>query len=293
MGKVALVTGGSSGIGAMIAEELHKAGFKTVAAARRLEKMASLQALGVTAVQLDVTDEASTDRGLAEIRSSVGEIDILVNCAGVAPMGPAEMVPEEIGRHVLEVNYFALISLTRKCLPYMRKQRWGRVINISSPAGVFTQPFNSWYNGSKHAVEGFTKSLRQEMAQFGVVSSVVRPGAIKSELMDSVLNESAAGLYDEYDASYGRYVDVQRQIFSRSSGGEADSRKVALAVVKAATSRNPRLSYNAPLSAAATVFVCRFLLPENVSNRLFARYMGCKPSVLNHAAETADSDRCS
>ncbi|MCY4041448.1 MAG: SDR family NAD(P)-dependent oxidoreductase, partial [Gammaproteobacteria bacterium] len=82
MSKVALVTGGSSGIGAMIAEELHKAGFKTVAAARRLEKMASLQALGVTAVQLDVTDEASTDRCLAEIRSSVGEIDILVNCAG-------------------------------------------------------------------------------------------------------------------------------------------------------------------------------------------------------------------
>ncbi len=278
MNKVALVTGGSSGIGAMIAEELRKAGFKTIAAARRLEKMSSLKALGVVAVELDVTDDESIDRCLAEVRSSVGEIDILVNCAGVAPMGPVECVPEKTGRHAFEVNYFGLVSLTKKCLPYMRRQRWGRIINVSSPAGIVTQPFNSWYNGSKHAVEEFTKSLRQEMAQFGVVSSIVRPGAIKSELMDPVFNESAAGLYDEYDASYGRYVDVQRQIFSRSSGGESDSRKVALAVVKAATDERPKLSYNAPFSAAATVFVCRFLLPENLSNRLFARFMGCKDS---------------
>jgi len=276
--KVALVTGGSSGIGNMIAEEFNKAGFKTVAAARRVDKMASLKLLGVTTVQLDVTDDESIDRCLAEIRSSVGEIDVLINCAGVAPMGPVECVPEETGRRTFEVNFFGVVSLTRKCLPHMRRQRWGRVINISSPAGVITQPFNSWYNASKHAVEGHTKALRQEMAQFGVLTSVIRPGAIKSELMDSVLAHPTADLYNEYDASYRRYLDILRRIFSGRGGGEPDARKVALAVVKAATSRYPRVSYNAPFSSAVSVFVSRFLLPETFSNRLFARFMGCKNS---------------
>ncbi|MCY4207097.1 MAG: SDR family NAD(P)-dependent oxidoreductase [Roseovarius sp.] len=115
----------------MIAEELNKAGFATVAAVRRLDKIASLKPLGICTAALDVAEEDSIDRCLAEVRASVGEVDVLVNCAGVLPMVPAEFVPRETGRHTFEVNLFGLIARAKKCLPHIRGQRRGRVINVS------------------------------------------------------------------------------------------------------------------------------------------------------------------
>ena len=285
--KVALVTGASSGIGWHIALYLNQEGFKTIAAARRLEKMEPLKKLGITTVRLDVTDTNSIDTCLNEIRRKVGEIDILVNNAGIAEMGPAELVPLQIGRDILEVNFFGLVTLTQKCLPYMREQRWGRIINVSSGAGILSQPFNSWYDASKHAVEGFTKSLRQEMAQFGVAAAIIRPGVVVSELMNPVLEaEEESYLNDDYREPFQRLKKETARLYANSSAGEPAARSVAQTVLKAILARRPRVSYNATRDMKIAAFVFKFLLPESFGNSRLGAMMG-SPNRLDKRARIA------
>ena len=139
--QVILITGASSGIGFDAAEALAKQGHRVYAAARRVERMEPLKALGVVPLRMDVTDEASMEEGVRMVLEAEGRIDALVNNAGYGYFGAIENVPLEDARRQLEVNVFGLARLCQLVLPSMREQGSGRIVNISSVAGKAVLPW--------------------------------------------------------------------------------------------------------------------------------------------------------
>ena len=174
--RVALVTGGSSGIGEHTARLLQEAGFTTYAVARRVERMQALADAGVTTFALDVTDPAAVTAAVDLAVAEFGRIDVLVNNAGYGSRGAFEEFTEEQIRAQFEVNVFGLARLTQLVTPHMRAQRSGRIINISSIGGKFYEPFGAWYHATKFAVEGFSDSLRMDCAPFGIQVVLIEPG---------------------------------------------------------------------------------------------------------------------
>src|ERR1700748_2769420 len=181
MKKVILITGASAGIGKEFAKELLKDGHIVYGAARRVEKMEDLRQLGVKVLAMDITDEASMVKGVETILKTEGKIDVLINNAGFGSYGAIEDVPISDARYQLEVNVFGGARLIQLVLPSMRKQHWGRIINISSIGGKITTPLGGWYHASKFALEGLSDSLRNEVKQFGIDVVVIEPGGVKSE----------------------------------------------------------------------------------------------------------------
>ena len=147
--KVIIITGASSGIGYSTAEYLAKQGHKVYGAARRTEKMEPLRQSGVAPLKMDVTDEASVKEAVAEVIKQEGRIDVLVNNAGYGSYGAIEDVTLDEARKQFEVNVFGLAAITKEVLPYMRKQKSGRIINVSSMGGRVTTYFGAWYHATK------------------------------------------------------------------------------------------------------------------------------------------------
>lgn len=240
--QVILITGASSGIGYETAEALAKKGHKVYGAARRTEKIKPLEALGVTPVRMDVTDEASLQEGVQAILEKEGRIDILINNAGYGSLGAIETVPIEEARRQMEVNVFAMARLTQLVLPGMRERKHGRIINISSLAGKMTIPFGGWYNISKYSVEAFSDALRMETRPFGIKVSIIEPGGIKTDwgtIAADHLTENTEGT--AYERAAGREAAILRKGYT--SNLLSSPSKVARKIVRAATSRRPKLRY--------------------------------------------------
>jgi len=262
--KVALVTGASAGIGWSVASYLAQQGIKTVAAARRLEKMEPLKEHGVHTVKLDVSDPESIEHGLSEVREHVGEIDILVNNAGIELLGPFELISMEEGHRLLDVNLFGLLDMTRRCIPYMREQRWGRILNVTSIGGVGSMPFNAWYHVSKHGVEGLTRSLRQELAPFGVAVATIRPGSVKSDIWQGGVTDLR-----QWNADYQESADyIANHMIEVNKNMGVDPICIAKAVHKAITDKRPKLSYTAPAHAKIALFLNKWILTESFGNKM-------------------------
>jgi len=272
-GKTALVTGASSGIGEAIALKLASMGIKTYAAARRVEKMEHLKAHGIHVVMLDITDEASIQTCVERIDSESGGIDILVNNAGYGSYGSIEEVPLVEAKKQFEVNLFGLAALTQRIIPFMRKNRFGKIINITSIGGVVAYPYGGWYHSTKFALEGLSASLRQELKPFDIDVIVVRPGAIKSEwsgiAAHSLKSVSGQGVY-------AKAVDAMHAMLTGSdieklSGTPSD---IAAVIEKAITAKHPKHAYIAPKHAKILVCLSR-LIGDNclrdAMNRIFMK----------------------
>ncbi|MGW5238247.1 oxidoreductase [Monashia sp. NPDC004114] len=260
MTKVALVTGASSGIGASIASHLVATGWTVYAVARRVERMTGLASRGVKTFAMDVTDDASMVAGVDRVIEEEGRIDALVNNAGYGSYGAVETVPIDEARRQFEVNVFGLARLTQLVTPHMRTQRSGTIVNISSIGGKFYEPLGAWYHATKFAVEGFSDSLRLELAPFGIDVVIIEPGPILSEwnaiARDSLVEQSLGTVYEDKArkmAAQFERVDTPRM----SSGPEA----VAEKVLKALEATNPAARYPAGRMARAIV-TARKLLPD-------------------------------
>jgi len=269
MTKVALVTGASSGIGESIALHLVESGWTVYAVARRVERMAALEARGVTTFAMDVTDDASMVAGIDRVITEQGQIDALVNNAGYGSYGPVEHVPIDEARRQFEVNVFGLARLTQLVTPHMRTRRRGRIVNISSIGGKIYEPLGAWYHATKFAVEGFSDSLRVELAPFGIDVVIVEPGPIISEwntiARDSMVERSVGTVYEDLArrmAVMFERVDTPRM----SSGPEA----VAEKVLKALETVNPATRYPAGRGARAIV-TARRLLPDRAMDAVMKR----------------------
>ena len=240
--KVILITGASSGIGFDAAQILARQGHKVYAAARRVELMEPLKALGVQVLKMDVTDEASMQQGVEAVIQAEGRIDVLVNNAGYGFFGAIETVPLEEARRQLEVNVFGLARLTQLVLPHMRQQGSGSIVNTSSIAGKMVIYMGGWYNVTKYSVEAFSDALRMEMKPFGIDVVMIEPGAIKTDwgiIAAKHLKESSIGTaYEETGTQWANNIDW----YYRTNWLSKPS-VVAKAISRAVNSRRPRARY--------------------------------------------------
>jgi NAD(P)-dependent dehydrogenase (short-subunit alcohol dehydrogenase family) len=234
---VVLVTGVSSGIGRAVASAFAAKGFEVFGTSRNPQTTEPVA--GVELVQLDVTDDASVAAAVSTVVQRAGRIDILVNNAGLGVFGAAEETSIAQAQQLFDTNFFGLVRLTREVLPYLRAQRSGRIINISSVLGFLPSPYGSLYAASKHAVEGYSESLDHETREFGVRVSVVEPGYTNTSF------EANATDADSPLDSYEAVREHVKQVITEELHRGDDPAVVARVVVKAATSRTPKLRYPA------------------------------------------------
>jgi short-subunit dehydrogenase len=168
--KTVLITGATSGIGLSIATRLHKNGFEVFGTSRypdRYENEFPFELL-----ELDVTSQESVDRCVVQLFSRIKNLDILISNAGTILSGNVEEITIEQGKQQFETNFWGSVRVTKAILPYMRQQRFGKIIVTGSLVGLIGAPFSGYYSASKHAIEGFFKSLRFEIKKFNVHVSV-------------------------------------------------------------------------------------------------------------------------
>jgi NAD(P)-dependent dehydrogenase (short-subunit alcohol dehydrogenase family) len=189
MSKVWFITGAGSGIGAATARAVVKAGDRVVATGRNLNKVR--KALGdiagesVAFVALDVTSEAQAKAAVEEAVDAFGRIDVLVNSAGYSLLGNFEELTTEEIQSLMETNFYGVMFVMRAVLPVMRKQQSGRIINISSLAGVIGFKHCGAYSAAKFAVEGLSQAVAQEVEPFGIRITTVAPGFFRTDLLDA------------------------------------------------------------------------------------------------------------
>jgi NAD(P)-dependent dehydrogenase (short-subunit alcohol dehydrogenase family) len=261
---VALVTGASSGFGLHTSVALAQAGFRVVAAMRSPEKRHDLLQTAETAGvreridvrRMDVTDHAGIIQTVEEIAAAYGRIDVLVNNAGFAAGGVVEEVDGDTWRAQMETNFFGTVAVTRAVLPHMRRQRRGKIINMSSVSGRTAFPGYAPYAASKFAVEGFTEALRLEVLPFGIHAVLIEPGAYKTEIW----RKGFATIRMRENSPYQPMLKAVLRMSRRTAETAPPPQEVAAAVVKAALAPAPRLRY--PLGrGTAAMSLLRSLLP--------------------------------
>ena len=236
-GRVALVTGASSGIGEAAAHALVDAGFTVYGTSRRA--VAGEQRGAVTFLPLDVTDDESVAGALREVLDRSGRIDVLVNNAGLGIAGAAEESSIEQARDLFDTNVFGSIRMTRAVLPQMREQGSGRIINISSVLGLVPAPFAALYAATKHAIEGYSESLDHEMREHGIRVLLVEPAYTRTSF------DANAIPADEPLAIYARRREVLDALLVEAIRDGDEPSVVADAIVAAATGSHPKLRYPA------------------------------------------------
>ncbi|MBL4788467.1 MAG: SDR family oxidoreductase [Kordiimonadaceae bacterium] len=220
MSKIILITGSSTGFGRQTAEILVKEGNTVYAsmrdpAGRNRENADALRALGAKVVELDVTDNASTDGAVAAIIEAEGRLDVLVNNAGSASVGVSEAFTPEQASALFDVNVFGLQRVTRAVLPTFRAQNDGLIINIGSILGRVTFPFFGLYGASKFAVEALTDSYRLELSQLGVDVALIQPSAYPTDMYANVTQPEDTARSDAYgetgkipEAMFGSFMEM-------------------------------------------------------------------------------------
>jgi NAD(P)-dependent dehydrogenase (short-subunit alcohol dehydrogenase family) len=244
--KVSIVTGSSSGIGLETALILARNGYFTYATMRTPEKDASIKTavekenLPIKVIQLDVTDDESLKNAINHVTSEAGRIDVLVNNAGYGLVGALEDLSMEEIKTQFETNLFGLVRVIQAVLPTMRRQRSGRILNLSSGAGLFGYPGGSAYVSTKFAVEGLSESIAYELEPFGIKVILIEPGFIQTNFANSmVIAKKAQDPTSPYSQMMQRIVASSNKL--AKNGSSADL--VANVILDAATNPSPRLRY--------------------------------------------------
>ncbi|MGL5416349.1 MAG: oxidoreductase [Clostridium sp.] len=263
MKKIALITGASSGIGYETALDLKDKGFIVYGAARRLDRLNKLKDKGINILELDVTKEESMKNCVSEILKREGRIDVLVNNAGYGSFGAVEDVTMEEARRQIEVNIFGLARMTQLVLPSMRKNKFGKIVNISSMGGKMHTPFGAWYHGTKFAVEGFSDCLRMELKPFGIDVIIVEPGGIKTDwgiiAADNLRDSSKGGAYENTAKEASEHM---RDLYSGKK--LTNPNVIAKTIGKAVTVNKPKTRYLVGYGGKVGVIARRIL-----SDRMF------------------------
>ena len=268
--KVALITGASSGLGALTAAQLAERGYLVAGAARRPELISEIPE--VLPVRLDLTDAASIEHAVDVVESAFGRpVGILVNNAGYGEFGSLEETPVDHARRQFEVNVFGLAHLTQRVIPAMRQAGSGRIVNVSSLAGEFSSPLGGWYHASKFALEALSDSMRAELRPFGIDVAVVQPGPVRTawhdEAMHALEATSGDGPYRGMATAVARYHRS-----TQSTAITSDAETVAAVIVEAATAMRPRTRYRVGRGASTAIAFSR--LPDRVFDAMTRRQFG-------------------
>ncbi|MFX3616451.1 MAG: SDR family NAD(P)-dependent oxidoreductase [Sporolactobacillus sp.] len=252
--KVVLITGASSGMGYASAKYFHDNGWIVYAGARRIQRMQDLQKLGIHIHQLDVTDNESNKSFVESAIKEQGQIDVLINNAGYGEYGPLEEISLENAKYQFDVNLFAASELSKLVLPLMRKQKFGRIINVTSIGENVYMPLGGWYHATKAALGIWSDVLDIEIRQFGLRSIVIQPGGTQSEWGEIAVKNAEKNLIA--DSPYKKLVQAVKKILT-SHKAAATSDDLAKVFYKAATDSNPSRRYYHSLTDRIAVWIAR------------------------------------
>lgn len=263
MSKVVLITGGSSGIGKSIGEYLTKHGFLVYGTSRSPEKYTNHP---FKIVGLDVKDVASINSAVAEVISSEGKLDVLINNAGVGITGPIEEIPEAEIQNNFNTNFFGPINLIKAVLPQMRKQNCGLIINVTSIAGYMGLPYRGVYSASKGALGLLTEAFRIELKDFNVYMTNVAPGDFATNI--------AAGRYHapiKDESPYKKYSSVLNDI-DEHVNESSDPIAVSKMVLKIINTKKPKTHYKVGAFMQKFSVILKFLLPDKVYEKMLINH---------------------
>src|SRR3954447_704013 len=267
--KAVLITGCSTGIGRATAERLPAPGHTVYATARRPESIADLAAKGCKTLALDVCDEASMQAAVDRVVAEQGAVGALVNNAGYSQSGALETLDMADVRRQFETNVFGLLRMSQLCLPSMRAQGWGRIVNISSMGANMVFPGGGIYHATKYAVDAMSDALRFEVKGFGVDVVIIEPGLIVTDCGET----AAASTPSEDDGPYADFNAAVAKTTSEAYKGPmaklgAGPESVAKVVERAITSGRPHIRYRVTPSARIMIG-----LNSVVTDRMWDRMM--------------------
>ena len=278
--QTVLITGATDGLGRAAALLLAEKGYRVFAAGRSAGKRAELDRLAVTrklpleSVELDVCDDGSVARAVQQIRQKAGNIDVLINNAGVGLMAIAEELKLEDLRRLYETNIFGLLRVTQAVLPQMRERKSGRILMLSSVAGILTPPTYGAYSSSKHAVEALSNALRLELYPFNVEVILIEPGYIMTNFQQAA-KESAQSYID------GSAASPYAKIYAGAIAGATSSRReskttpedCARVILNAIEASHPKARYTVTPLAKWAAFGRR-VLPDTLMDSFLRRKFG-------------------
>jgi short-subunit dehydrogenase len=230
MKQTILVTGASSGFGLLIATELHKKGYQVIGTSRNPNKVQ----VPFKMIALDLDSDESISTLPERVFKEVPKLDVLINNAGFLVTGIAEEIPIELGRKQFETNFWGTIKVTNAILPAFRKQKSGKIITVGSINGLVSFPSTSYYAATKHALEGYFKTLRYELTEFNIRVAMIEPGSFKTNIMEN--SSTTLNRIEDYNrlrTQTEKYADV---IVAQ---GE-DPKMVASKVLKVVETENPK-----------------------------------------------------
>jgi short-subunit dehydrogenase len=273
MSKIILITGASTGIGLETAIQLAEQGHKVFASMRNIEKSTLLKqtaekrGVKLNIMQLDVLDDQSIANCISEIIKSNERIDVLINNAGAGFIRTMEQASMDEIKQVMDVNFYGPIRCSKAVLPFMRKQKSGHIINISSVGGLVGQPVNEIYCAAKFALEGLTESLATYLEPyFGIHISLIEPGGVITEFGNNLTNyfNSTGGiLNDDYKPLMENYMgyrasftdEVKEKVFQKPA-------QIAEIIIKCMNDPHPKVRYMSSEGVAAFTKVKTSLDPD-------------------------------
>ena len=254
MKKVILITGASSGIGKDTAISLIKHGHVVYGAARRLEMMQDIIQAGGHAIKMDILKERNIDDVVNQIIKEQNRIDVLINNAGYGLWGAVETISIDEAKRQFDVNVFGLAYLTKKIIPIMRKQKNGKIINMSSMGGKVYTPFGAWYHATKYALEGWSDCLRIELKSFGVDVILIEPGVIKTEFQDVMMDSTVErSIGTPYEKKLKALEKATQEMYARGIGSPPST--ITKLIIKAINSHNPKRRYIGGFLAKPMLFI--------------------------------------
>lgn len=240
MSKVWFITGCSTGFGRELAKEVLASGYRAAVAARNTDDVKDITDAypdTAIAVKLDVTNAAEISAAVSQIQEKFGQIDVLVNNAGIGYFGAIEESEEEEVRRMFEINFFGLANVTKAVLPVLRKQRSGHILNVASIGGLVGFPAVGFYNATKFAIDGYSESLSKELAPLGIKVTVIAPSGFRTDWAGRSANNSKI-VIDDYKETAGTNKDNIRGYSGNQPG---DPVRAAKAMIKAVEAENPPL----------------------------------------------------
>lgn len=236
--QVWLITGCSSGIGRDLALEVLGRGAQVAVTARNTAAVADIVERfpdSAIALTLDVCKQSDIDAAFTETLERFGRIDVLVNNAGYGYLSAIEEGDNEQLRTMFETNFFGLLAMTQKVLPFMRERRGGRILNISSQAGLMGNPGTGFYSSSKYAVEGLTEALSKEVAPFDIKVCSIQPGPFRTDWAGRSMQSNSSGLAD-----YAEHVSSRISMIGEIDGRQpGDPKRAAVVIADVAEMENP------------------------------------------------------
>ena len=278
--QIVLITGGTDGLGKAAALLLGRKGYLVYSAGRsarkreELERLAHEEHLGIRTLEMDVCDNASVQIGVELVLEQAGGIDVLINNAGVGYMAVVEELRMSDFRQQFETNVYGVLRVTQAVLPHMRQRRHGRILMMSSAAGLVSPPTYGAYSSSKHALEGLTNALRLEMYPFGVEVILIEPGYITTNFQQTA-KELAQPYVERAKASpYAKIYSGAWAGVSQSRGqSKATPEDCARVLLKAIESPHPKARY--PVTPLAKwVSIAKRILPDGLLDSFLRKKYG-------------------